>query len=97
MKTSAWTIVLVLCCRALVSIAASSLHAQPSTGVCPRPQPGSMVEEPEDLRSHNGVLEADLTARNSRPDGSFAIALPMGKAGNLPICASLPATLSFFI
>jgi FtsP/CotA-like multicopper oxidase with cupredoxin domain len=33
--------------------------------VCPRPEPGSKVEEPEDLRSQNGVLEAHLTASNA--------------------------------
>ncbi len=32
--------------------------------VCPRPDPGSNVEEPEDLRSQNGVLEVQLTASN---------------------------------
>jgi FtsP/CotA-like multicopper oxidase with cupredoxin domain len=32
--------------------------------VCPRPAPGSTVEEPEDLRSQNGVLQAQLTANN---------------------------------
>ena len=32
---------------------------------CPRPQPGSIVEEPQDLRSHDGVLEAELMARNA--------------------------------
>jgi FtsP/CotA-like multicopper oxidase with cupredoxin domain len=39
--------------------------------VCPRPEPGSVVEEPADLRSHNGVLEAQLTASNAaQADGS---------------------------
>jgi FtsP/CotA-like multicopper oxidase with cupredoxin domain len=39
--------------------------------VCPRPEPGSIVEEPEDLRSQNGVLEAQLTANNAaQADGS---------------------------
>src|SRR5271156_2484081 len=39
--------------------------------VCPRPEPGSIVEEPEDLRSQNGVLEAQLTASNAaQADGS---------------------------
>ena len=33
---------------------------------CPRPQPGSVVEEPQDLRSQNGVLEAELTAQNTQ-------------------------------
>jgi FtsP/CotA-like multicopper oxidase with cupredoxin domain len=38
---------------------------------CPRPQPGSAVQEPADLRSKNGVLELALTAANSRQaDGS---------------------------
>jgi len=32
---------------------------------CPRPQVGSIVEEPEDLRSRNGVLEAELTASDA--------------------------------
>jgi FtsP/CotA-like multicopper oxidase with cupredoxin domain len=31
---------------------------------CPRPEPGSVVEEPEDLRSQNGVLEVRLTAHD---------------------------------
>jgi FtsP/CotA-like multicopper oxidase with cupredoxin domain len=39
---------------------------------CPRPQPGSTVEEPADVRSSNGVLEVTLTARNSRQaDGTM--------------------------
>jgi FtsP/CotA-like multicopper oxidase with cupredoxin domain len=32
---------------------------------CPRPAPGSAVPEPQDVRSHNGVLRLDLTERNS--------------------------------
>jgi FtsP/CotA-like multicopper oxidase with cupredoxin domain len=32
---------------------------------CPRPAPGSVVEEPEDLRSKNGVLEVRLTANDT--------------------------------
>jgi FtsP/CotA-like multicopper oxidase with cupredoxin domain len=39
--------------------------------VCPRPDAGSVVEEPADLRSQNGVLEAQLTASNAaQADGS---------------------------
>src|ERR1700733_363270 len=39
--------------------------------ICPRPEPGSLVEEPEDLRSQNGVLEGQLTASNAaQADGS---------------------------
>jgi FtsP/CotA-like multicopper oxidase with cupredoxin domain len=38
---------------------------------CPRPRPGSTLDEPADLRSRNGVLEVTLTARNStQADGA---------------------------
>ncbi len=53
MKFSQWAIVVVLC------LAPLCVQAEK---VCPRPEPGSKVEEPEDLRSQNGVLEAHLTA-----------------------------------
>jgi FtsP/CotA-like multicopper oxidase with cupredoxin domain len=49
----------------------ASQPAATSQEPCPRPQPGSMVQEPVDLRSKNGVLELTLTAMNSRqPDGT---------------------------
>jgi hypothetical protein len=32
--------------------------------ICRRPAVGSVVGEPEDLRSENGVLQANLTLRN---------------------------------
>jgi FtsP/CotA-like multicopper oxidase with cupredoxin domain len=56
MKLSQWAIVVVLCLAPLCVRAET---------VCPRPEPGSKVEEPEDLRSQNGVLEAHLTASNA--------------------------------
>ncbi len=65
-----------LACFAYLACATvfSSLNAravQAATTVCPRPFPGSLVEEPADLRSVNGVLETTLTMQNSvRPDGS---------------------------
>jgi FtsP/CotA-like multicopper oxidase with cupredoxin domain len=38
---------------------------------CPRPQTGSVVSEPPDVRSRNGVLEINLTAEDAiQPDGS---------------------------
>ena len=66
--------------RMLVAVGALSLAMQyvasQSTAAprdpCPRPQPGSVVQEPADLRSKNGVLELTLTARDSRQaDGSI--------------------------
>jgi FtsP/CotA-like multicopper oxidase with cupredoxin domain len=48
---------------------------------CPRPAPGSVVEQPKDLRSHDGVLELDLTVRDFKEkDGSvrYCYLLPDG-------------------
>ena len=53
-----WTAALFLAAWPLLSF------AQPPAP-CARPQPGSIVEEPQDLRSHDGVLEAELIAHNS--------------------------------
>jgi FtsP/CotA-like multicopper oxidase with cupredoxin domain len=36
---------------------------------CPRPSAGSVVPEPEDLRSQDGVLRVDLTERNDTESG----------------------------
>jgi FtsP/CotA-like multicopper oxidase with cupredoxin domain len=56
MKRSFCTVVALLCfaswCQLLIG------------QTCARPEAGSVVEEPEDLRSQNGVLEAHLTASN---------------------------------
>lgn len=54
----------------LLSLQASLAQSSPDN-VCPRPQIGSVVPEPSDLRSVNGVLEAQLTALNVS-DGSGA-------------------------
>jgi FtsP/CotA-like multicopper oxidase with cupredoxin domain len=52
----------------LLSLAPWSARAE---SVCSRPEPGSVVEEPEDLRSQHGVLEAQLTASNAaQADGA---------------------------
>jgi hypothetical protein len=39
----------------LIFIAFQPLKAQPANKVCPRPAPGSIVGEPEDLHSENGI------------------------------------------
>ncbi len=42
------------------------LYAQlPANSICPRPQVGSVVEEPEELRSQNGVLDTELTVTDA--------------------------------
>jgi FtsP/CotA-like multicopper oxidase with cupredoxin domain len=55
MKLYPWPIVVVLC------LAPSLVRA---SNICPRPEVGSIVEEPDDLRSLNGVLEVHLTAND---------------------------------
>ncbi len=48
-----------------VGLRVGSLTARAQTAdVCPRPQVGSVVSEPVDLRSRDGVLEVTLIARN---------------------------------
>jgi len=55
---------------------AAPLQAQPGApaGIedgCPRPPPGSVVSQPRDLESRDGVLKVDLRIRSYRsPDGS---------------------------
>jgi FtsP/CotA-like multicopper oxidase with cupredoxin domain len=55
-----------------LSLNCQFLKAQPLTDVCPRPAIGSIVAEPEDLRSTKGVLEVALTANNeATSDGAI--------------------------
>jgi FtsP/CotA-like multicopper oxidase with cupredoxin domain len=62
MRKTVWVAVAFLCLAPWCARAES---------VCPRPEPGSKIEEPEDLRSQNGVLEVHLTANNTAlPNGS---------------------------
>ena len=46
---------------------AARAQSTAATDVCPRPTAGSVISEPEDLRSMNGVLRVTLSYRNS-PD-----------------------------
>ncbi len=64
------TIVLFVFAVVCVAPWHSELRAQatPDT-ICPRPAAGSVVPEPEDLRSQHGVLRANLTIRNYREPG----------------------------
>jgi FtsP/CotA-like multicopper oxidase with cupredoxin domain len=66
-KNVFWILFACLC----FAVARGPLYAQGAAEPCPRPAEGSLVTEPEDLRSHNGELKVELTARNSRQsDGS---------------------------
>ena len=56
-------------CMLLGACCSARLHA--ATQACARPQPGSVVQEPADLRGKNGVLEVNLTAFDApQGDGS---------------------------
>jgi FtsP/CotA-like multicopper oxidase with cupredoxin domain len=51
----------------------SGLSAQESPNyICARPPAGSLVPEPQDLRSQNGVLKVNLTVRNISESGKPA-------------------------
>jgi len=77
-----------------ISFAHLPLIAQSSSDVCPRPQAGSVVTEPEDLRSQNGVLEAELTANNSaNPDGSVRFCFTDGAGRESPNLRVSPGDL----
>jgi hypothetical protein len=58
---------------------APACAAQPD--LCPRPQAGGVVPEPESLSSRDGQLHVDLSVRDTRePDGStrYCYVLPDG-------------------
>jgi FtsP/CotA-like multicopper oxidase with cupredoxin domain len=55
----------------LLGASGSAEAPQPQQELCNRPEPGSVVPEPQDLRSQDGVLQVDLTFHNQKqPDGS---------------------------
>ena len=62
---------LVLFACLCLAPACAPLYAQGAAEPCPRPTEGSLVAEPEDVRSHDSELKVELTARNSKQsDGS---------------------------
>jgi FtsP/CotA-like multicopper oxidase with cupredoxin domain len=82
MLQSAWSFVAGI--GILLFLPYGSLNAQENE-VCPRPVAGSVVGEPEDLRSRNGELEAELTANNAaNPDGSIRFCFTDGEGRESP-------------
>lgn len=54
-----------------VAVSNPAASAQQNKEMCARPKIGSVVAEPEDVRSKNGLLEITLTAQNAvQPDGT---------------------------
>ena len=61
--------------------------------VCPRPVADSVVQEPEDVRSQNGVLEAKPTVHNvANPDGTLRYCYFDGAGRESPNLRVNPAT-----
>jgi FtsP/CotA-like multicopper oxidase with cupredoxin domain len=71
-------------CLLTAGLGSSGLSGTPDPFMdfCQRPVPGSVVPEPADLRSRDGVLEVDLAIRDQKqPDGSirYCYLTPDGK------------------
>jgi FtsP/CotA-like multicopper oxidase with cupredoxin domain len=71
MQTSFWIAISALCISHCFPVSPFLVpQAEAATQqVCVRPEPGAKADEPEDLRSHNGILEAELTARDAVVNG----------------------------
>jgi FtsP/CotA-like multicopper oxidase with cupredoxin domain len=82
---------------AVLALAAAPrlLRASASSGdVCPRPSSGSVVGEPADLRSKDGVLRVDLTARDVREaDGRIRYCFVDGEGRESPNLRVRPGDL----
>jgi len=61
--------------------------------ICSRPSPASPVLEPEDLRSHDGVLKVDLTIHNQDADGSTRYCYIDGNGNQSPNLRLKPGDL----
>jgi FtsP/CotA-like multicopper oxidase with cupredoxin domain len=66
----------------------------PLPDACPRPPPGSVIPEPEDLRSQHGVLQLDLTVHNYREhDGSVRYCYVLADGSQSPTLRVSPGDL----
>jgi FtsP/CotA-like multicopper oxidase with cupredoxin domain len=80
----------------LLSLATlACLHAtEPSHHACTRPSPGTAIQEPEDLRSGDGILKVDLTIHNDfEPDGSVRYCYLDGNGNQAPNLRLQPGDL----
>jgi FtsP/CotA-like multicopper oxidase with cupredoxin domain len=88
-------LVLIALVSAIFAQAPAGLRAeQAPSNTCPRPSPGSAVQEPEDLRSQNGVLQIELTIHNySEADGSTRYCYIDGNGNQAPNLRMKPGDL----
>src|SRR5580700_2578984 len=84
-------IVLLCLCFAPSHLVPYALAAEKG---CQRPSTGSTVTEPADLRSRNGVLKLELTARNAKQsDGSTRYCFVDGNGEESPTLRVTPGDL----
>ena len=87
---------LVLTCVAVGWLGVSGLAQEPQSqrDLCKRPEPGSALPEPQDLRSHDGVLLVDLTVYDSKqPDGATRYCYVTPDGSPLPTLRLKPGDL----
>jgi FtsP/CotA-like multicopper oxidase with cupredoxin domain len=89
-------LLLVLACAGVGWHEASGLaqEPQPQRDFCKRPEPGSALPEPQDLRSHDGVLQVELTIYDSKqPDGTTRYCYVTTDGSALPTLRLKPGDL----
>ena len=72
---------------------AACLAKEPPGNACTRPSPASVVPEPEDLRSRDGVLKVDLTIHNQEGDRSVRYCYVDGNGNPSPNLRLKPGDL----
>ena len=76
------------------TIARSNDNTATPADPCARPAPGSPVSQPEDLRSHNGVLRVDLTLFNHKEqDGIIRYCYVLADGNQSPTLRLSPGDL----
>jgi FtsP/CotA-like multicopper oxidase with cupredoxin domain len=84
----------LLCLTFGVARPVSAAGAAASQDVCPRPVPGAVVPEPQDLRSVNGTLQVEMHLRNQREtDGSWRFCYVSGSGAQAPTLRLHPGDL----
>jgi FtsP/CotA-like multicopper oxidase with cupredoxin domain len=79
---------------AIAPLAAPASGTETAREICPRPPPGSPVQAPRDVRSHDGVLTLDLIVRDERrPDGTIRYCYLTADADQAPTLRLHPGDL----
>jgi len=88
-----WRLAVILAAWSGVPGAVLAATAAP-VDFCSRPASGSVISEPKDLRSRNGVLEVDLAIRNRRQtDGSVRYCYVLADGAQSPTLRLNPGDL----